>query len=66
MRLLRWFLSLRGLEYVAPDGGQVRCVRGDSVIYGDLVADHGGYAQVMAEGRTLVTLSRPCWTIERL
>lgn len=64
-RLLRWYLKMR-VGYVAPSGGHVRCTKNGSVLYGTVVQDHGGYIQIMAEGRTLVTLPRPSWTVEYL
>lgn len=62
VRAAKWYLNLR-LGYVAPAGGRICCTKGDSVIYGDLLADNGGYVQVLIEGRTLVTLPTPAWEI---
>lgn len=64
-RLLRWYMNFRS-GYRAPSGGPVRCTRGNSVIYGELVADHGSYVQVQAEGSTVVPLWVPDWEIVRL
>lgn len=64
-RLLKWYMNFR-YGYRAPSGGPVRCTRGDSVIYGEMVEDHGSYVRVMAEGSTVVPLSTPAWEIVRL
>lgn len=64
-RLLQWYLNFRD-GYRPPGGGRVRCTRGSSVIYGELVEDHGSYVRVMAEGTTIVPLSTPAWKIVRL
>lgn len=53
--------------YLAPASrGRVRCTLGESVVFGEIYSDHGGWIQVLVEGQTLVALSvgMTGWTVK--